>query len=222
MEKSKNNLNGNVVYDTTTDSSGYGLFMNVIGILLMLLAFIAFFMDLSKAGNEWVPDYLRATKTGLIFQQVVVPFLERMAIAFLCFAVNPIMNRISKNRILQLNIDVPQPANIAKSQLSESNKEDNWGGPVFTPEKPQTPEYFFNQGMAYYHGTDCQVDYSKAVKCFHEAALNDNPEALYMLGVCYHRGEGVMQDNEMATNFLKHAADAGSKKAKLYLMNVFN
>jgi len=93
MEKSKNNLNGNVVYDTTTDSSGYGLFMNFIGITLLLLAFISFSMGLSD--SEGISKVVK--RDSLIFQQVVVPFFERMAIAFLCFAVNPIMNRISKN-----------------------------------------------------------------------------------------------------------------------------
>lgn len=63
------------------------------------------------------------------------------------------------------------------------------------------------------------INYEKAARWFHEAALQDVPNARYNLGVLYHQGLGVKQDIQTAVGWYRAAAQSGHAEA-LYNLGI--
>ena len=65
-------------------------------------------------------------------------------------------------------------------------------------------------------------DYDTAFNHFEAAAKKDNPEAQYMLGICYSKGRGVEQDKEEGLKWYQKAADQDFAKAQLALATLYH
>ena len=72
-------------------------------------------------------------------------------------------------------------------------------------------------GEMYYYGEDIETDYEQAVYWFKEAAKQQNPAALYNLGVCFIEGYGVEYDETKGIGFIKQSAKLGYKPAVDFL-----
>ncbi|MBR1763040.1 MAG: SEL1-like repeat protein [Eubacterium sp.] len=68
---------------------------------------------------------------------------------------------------------------------------------------------WYNLGCCYFE----DKNYKEAVNAFSKASDSIN-EAAFNLGVCYHHGLGVQQDEEMALKLYKQASDNGYAEAK--------
>jgi len=66
----------------------------------------------------------------------------------------------------------------------------------------------------YMTGKGTDVDYSKALYWYKEAAKRDHPHAMYMIYVMYNEGLGVEKDDAIALEALKAAVILGSESAK--------
>lgn len=274
METGKNNLNNNVVYDDQVESGCLGVFLCILGALFAIMAIINLFMgfdDVSKLGD--LGGYGRYGGSGgnlqtkLMFQQVILPFMQYITLSFLCFGIYAVLNAIANNKILRVNVKAQSPVEIAQAPIERvkppvgraQTPVERVDAPVenrqLMPDvytglaekksdniNPQTdsmgqndfnkPEYdlqnnasdyandIYKRGMAYYNGINCDVNYFKAVDCFHVAAQEGHSDAQYMLGVCLHKGEGVGRNYEMAVHYLLKAANNGNGKAKLYLNKI--
>ncbi|EJK57180.1 hypothetical protein THAOC_22804 [Thalassiosira oceanica] len=72
------------------------------------------------------------------------------------------------------------------------------------------PEAIYHLGTKYCHGElGLQKDMRKAVELWSEAAELGSIDALYSLGVAYHRGDGVQQDRAIAVELYRKAAMKG-------------
>ena len=72
-------------------------------------------------------------------------------------------------------------------------------------------------GEMYYYGEDIETDYEQAAYWFKESAKQQNPAALYNLGVCFIEGYGVEYDETKGIGFIKQAAKLGYKPAVDFL-----
>jgi TPR repeat protein len=54
-----------------------------------------------------------------------------------------------------------------------------------------------------------QAKFEESIKKFRSLAEIHHPDALFNLGVIYHRGDGVPKDNSMAVMYWRRAADLG-------------
>ena len=60
-------------------------------------------------------------------------------------------------------------------------------------------------GLAHYHGINCEVNITKALECFRHAANEKDSSAMYYLGDAYANGEGVKMDWDTAQKWWKLA-----------------
>jgi TPR repeat protein len=74
-----------------------------------------------------------------------------------------------------------------------------------------------SQGITAYHARD----YAEAFVRLAPLAERGVPEAMYVLGEMYRKGEGLVQDRAEAQNLLKRAAEAGHVPAALALAQLF-
>ncbi len=72
-------------------------------------------------------------------------------------------------------------------------------------------------GELYYYGEDLEADYGQAAYWFKEAAKQQNPAALYNLGLCFLDGLGLDKDEIKGVGFIKQAAKLGYKDAEKFL-----
>ncbi len=71
-------------------------------------------------------------------------------------------------------------------------------------------------GEMYYYGDEIEQDLEQAVYWFKEAAKQKHADAMYNLGVCMVRGEGIDRNESTGLGFIRQAAKLGSKAAKQY------
>jgi TPR repeat protein len=69
-------------------------------------------------------------------------------------------------------------------------------------------------GEMYMAGKVTDMDYSKALYWYKEAAKRDHPHAMYMVYIMYNEGLGVERDEVIALDALEAAAILGSESAK--------
>lgn len=72
-------------------------------------------------------------------------------------------------------------------------------------------------GELLYYGEDVENDYEQAAYWFKEAAKQQNPAALYNLGVCFLNGFGLEKDETKGVGFIKQAAKLNYKDAVKFL-----
>lgn len=83
-------------------------------------------------------------------------------------------------------------------------------------------------GKMYFHGENCEQDYSKAVYYFNAVIENTNradyllDEAFCLLGQCYYTGKGVELNQELGKHYIQKAADRGFWKAQCRLDDIKN
>ena len=81
--------------------------------------------------------------------------------------------------------------------------------------KKKDPEAIHNLGLQYCNGLlGLQKDMLNAVELLEEAAELGSVEALYHLGIAYHHGDGVAQDETKATEFHTKAALKGHVESR--------
>lgn len=68
-------------------------------------------------------------------------------------------------------------------------------------------------GEIYYYGHLASPNYAEAVKWYRKAAGQGYAAALYMLGVCYENGYGVLKDEHQARTLYEQASAAGNMAA---------
>jgi len=90
--------------------------------------------------------------------------------------------------------------------------------PRVTPEPtpPVTPldaSAMYSQGESSYR----TQDYAKALEWYEKAAAEDNADAMFKLGLLYHNGQGVAQNNAKAIEWYEKAADKGNTDAMVNL-----
>lgn len=66
-----------------------------------------------------------------------------------------------------------------------------------------------------------KLNYKEAVKWFEMAARQEHAKALNDLGVCYHNGQGVLKNKEIARGYYKRAADLGIQEANTNIRILF-
>jgi hypothetical protein len=71
---------------------------------------------------------------------------------------------------------------------------------------------FYAMGYMQYKGFGCPQSYANAIQSFHKALIE--PNAMYMLGLCFRNGYGVAVDLDSARFWLAKAADRGLQYAK--------
>lgn len=74
-----------------------------------------------------------------------------------------------------------------------------------------------DEGVAAYE----KGDYATALREFNDLAAKNNAEAQAILGFMYEFGNGVNQDNKIAVEWYRKAADQGYAKAQRYLGNMY-
>ena len=62
--------------------------------------------------------------------------------------------------------------------------------------------------------SELEIEKEKVVEWFKKTADGNNPEAQFMLGFIYEKGEGVTQDDEEAVKWYKRAAGQGFAPAQ--------
>ena len=77
-------------------------------------------------------------------------------------------------------------------------------------------------GELYYYGEDIETDYEQAVYWFKEAAKQQNPAALYNLGLCFLDGLGIEKDETKGIGFIKQSSKLGYKDAEKFLKQARN
>jgi TPR repeat protein len=75
----------------------------------------------------------------------------------------------------------------------------------------------FESGERFYYGRNSQQDYKKAAQAYQLAAEQGHPGAMYSLGVCYARGQGVLKDARKAAAWFQKAAEQGVVLAYYHL-----
>ena len=80
--------------------------------------------------------------------------------------------------------------------------------------QPAQNEYRW--GMAYLRSEQ----YTEAVKSLTKAAEKGNPAAAVQLGMLYHQGRGVEQNDERAVEYYGRAAQKGDAKGQYLLANM--
>lgn len=73
-----------------------------------------------------------------------------------------------------------------------------------------TLEHHYNTGLIYYN----QHKYRKAINIFAELLQYNYPPAFYSVGRCYLYGQGVVQNDTLAADFMKNAAQRGDIAAQ--------
>lgn len=240
----ENEKKQNVVYDDQAESGCLGVFLCILGALFAIMAIVNLFMgfdDVSKLGD--LGGYGRYGGSGgdiqtkMMFQQVVLPFMQYITLSFLCFGINAVLNAIAKNKILRINVKAQAPVESRPFMSDNHNAIQHTSMPNsqagFTSQgyfydsdsdKQMNDRGFandaFKQGLAYFQGINTDVDFFKAFDCFYDAAQKGHSEAQYMLGLCFHKGYGVNMNYEKAVHYLLKAANNGNDKAKLYLNKI--
>lgn len=79
----------------------------------------------------------------------------------------------------------------------------------------------FGLGMLYANGFGVEMNDSKALHWFGEAAARDHAEAQYRLGVMHQNGWGVPMDDEAAAEWYEKAAKQGLTEAQVALGQVY-
>jgi TPR repeat protein len=74
----------------------------------------------------------------------------------------------------------------------------------------------WEDGMAFYN----RGDYMPAIRLFRPLAEQGNAKAQHLIGVMYHRGEGVARNSVRAFAWFSLAAAHGDRDAKAKLRNV--
>ena len=59
---------------------------------------------------------------------------------------------------------------------------------------------------------EVKKDEQRAFECYKKSAETGNADAMYDLGLCYHKGMGVDKDGTKAVEWFKKAAEAGTHK----------
>lgn len=95
--------------------------------------------------------------------------------------------------------------------------------------KAKYPKAFISMAENYRHGLGVLVDENKAdelenkaLGIWEEMAASGDARALFDLGVCYRRGEGVHQDNSKAVYYYSLAYEKGCGEAALNLGLLYN
>lgn len=83
--------------------------------------------------------------------------------------------------------------------------------------KDKRIEFITSEALDKYYNND----YLAAVPLLREAAEAGNEEVLFVLGLCYENGTGVLQDYKRAVDYYKQAADKGHTTAMLNLGNCY-
>lgn len=78
-------------------------------------------------------------------------------------------------------------------------------------------EKMVEEGIAYYN----EGYYDSALQLWHEAAELGNAEALYRIGICQEKGQGVPEDAEAAIKSNRKAAEQGFAEAQNVLGNCY-
>ena len=73
-----------------------------------------------------------------------------------------------------------------------------------------TLEHHYNTGLIYYN----QHKYRKAINIFAELLQYNYPPAFYSVGRCYLYGQGVIQNDTLAADFMRNAAQRGDIAAQ--------
>lgn len=83
---------------------------------------------------------------------------------------------------------------------------------------------FYNIGNIYFHGVPDVImqDYKEAFKWFMKAALKDDSESQYMIGVMYNDGLGVLKDVNKAIEWYQKSSDKGYVDAKYALALLYH
>ena len=68
-------------------------------------------------------------------------------------------------------------------------------------------------GNAYYDGKWADKSYEKAFHWFQKAALLDDKDAIFQLGICYYHGRGVEENYSLAQKWWRKSADKGNTAA---------
>ena len=63
-------------------------------------------------------------------------------------------------------------------------------------------------------GIGVEEDEEKGFQWIHEAALQEDVDALYLTGLCYQEGMGVEADLDEARDWYERAAELGDKRSK--------
>ena len=79
-----------------------------------------------------------------------------------------------------------------------------------------TADDLFKQGLVFDEMEHCE----KAFECFQNAATQGNIKAMYMVGLKYSRGKGVVKDLVKGVQWIKKAADQGYEDAINLLKNI--
>lgn len=72
---------------------------------------------------------------------------------------------------------------------------------------------YMGLGRLYYSGLGVDRDYDKAYFYFSQLENENQPGALYILGKMYEKGQGTIQDIQIALNYYKKSADLGHAMA---------
>jgi hypothetical protein len=76
-------------------------------------------------------------------------------------------------------------------------------------------------GLMYAFGQGVPQDYQEALRWYHLAAAQGDPQAQFYLGVAYYRGQGVPRDYQEAAKWYRLAADQGHSGAQVLLGDLY-
>jgi len=76
-------------------------------------------------------------------------------------------------------------------------------------------------GKYYYGSTGIRKNFKKAIYWLERAALQNDDESQFMLGVCHYNGQGVLKSRENAFECFKMAAESGHSNAQYHLANYY-
>lgn len=82
-------------------------------------------------------------------------------------------------------------------------------------------EALFWLATCYYDGIGTEIDYEKAHDIYLTLGQNYYQDAYLKLGLMYHQGQGVPQDNQIARTWFLRAANAGVKDAQKYVAELY-
>ena len=82
--------------------------------------------------------------------------------------------------------------------------------PEAQPEPQPQVQPTFEDGLLAYH----RADHAAAMAVWRPLAVAGRPDAQFMLGLMYYRGEGVLPDVKMAAKWYRKAADRGDADAQ--------
>ena len=86
-----------------------------------------------------------------------------------------------------------------------------------TPAVAAPADQAFRQGLSAYHSGD----YQKAMKIWLPLAEREDPAAQAGIGFMYHRGMGVVTDNDKAAYWLRKAAEHGQPEGQFMLGSLY-